>query len=68
MGELISNQDIDDSFMFNSIYIQTFDIYDLIDRIITIKSFKDGDIELIFAIDIETKELFLLKEIKHIRN
>ena len=68
MGELISRQEISSSFVFDSIYIQTFDIYDLLNRIITIKSFKDGDIELIFAMDIETKELFLLKEIKHIRN
>jgi len=51
--------------MINKVAIKTFNLEDLIDRTIKIRSFKDKNLELIVAIDKITGDLFVLKEINH---
>lgn len=45
--------------------IITFKLEDLVNRIIDIRNFKDDNYELIVAQDINTKEIFIIKEIIH---
>ena len=42
----------------------TFVLEDLIGRVVRINSLKDKDVELIVAVDINTGEIFVLKEIR----
>lgn len=44
---------------------KTFDLEDLVGRVIGIQSFRDGHIELIMAKDLKTGEFFVLKQISH---
>ncbi len=51
--------------MFKDVKAKTFELEDLIDRVIGIQSFKDKNIELIMAKDLKTGEFFVLKQISH---
>jgi len=51
--------------MFKAIEIKTFQLEDLANKTLEIKSYSDADVELIIGKDIKTKELYLLKEINH---
>jgi len=51
--------------MFSDVKPKTFELEDLIDRVIGIQSFKDKNIELIMAKDLKSGEFFVLKQISH---
>ena len=50
---------------FKSVKIKTFQLEDLKGRNVNIRSFTNENIEIILAIDTDTGDLFLLKEILH---
>lgn len=45
--------------------IPTFEFEDIVGRTVSVKSICENNIELIVAIDIETKDSYMLKEIIH---
>ena len=51
--------------MYKDVKVKTFELEDLIDRVIGIQSFRDKNIELIMAKDLKTGEFFVLKQISH---
>jgi len=51
--------------MFKAIEIKTFQLEDLANKTLEIKSYFNANVELIIGKDIKTKELYLLKEINH---
>ena len=51
--------------MFKDAKTKTFELEDLIDRVIGIQSFRDKNIELIMAKDLKSGEFFVLKQISH---
>lgn len=51
--------------MFKDVPIKTFKLADLVNRKVSINSYRNKHIELIIAKDLVSGELFVLKEIKH---
>jgi len=51
--------------MFKEAKVKTFNLEDLVDRVIGIQSFRDKNIELIMAKDLKSGEFFVLKQISH---
>lgn len=51
--------------MLTRVAIKTFELSDLVGRIISVRSFTEGGTELVVAVDLKTGELFALKEIHH---
>jgi hypothetical protein len=53
------------SLTFRSTKIPAFELEDLVGRTVFVRSSRDGNTELITAIDLMTREVFVLKEIIH---
>lgn len=51
--------------MFKDLKIKTFELEELSDRIVEIKTFKNGHTALVIARDIQTGDFFVLKQINN---